>query len=203
MLLRFHVASRETLLHSYYVEPRPAQRAFLATSRAPFTGETTKPPCLQGFEKKRMKGLEPSTFCMAKASERSRTFARVRSNRLSARLPATRVNPSEPERTPRSSTSLLACFLSADALIALLGDEEPFPGLGHGARNAGDRGATAESSDRRGGAVGDGVRRRHGARCATRRTGGGVAIRSAWRPRESSCPPQMSTLRTFAGQPHQ
>jgi hypothetical protein len=47
------------------------------------------------------------------------------------------------------------------------------------------------------------VRRRHGGWCATSRTGGGVVIRSAWRPRASSCPPQMSMLRTFAGQPHQ
>jgi hypothetical protein len=37
----------------------------------------TKTPDLRGFLK-RMKGLEPSTFCMAKAGGRSRRFARVR-----------------------------------------------------------------------------------------------------------------------------
>ena len=45
----------------------------------------------------RRKGLEPSTFCMANASDRSRPFAPVRSNGLFAGV---RVQASEPERTP-------------------------------------------------------------------------------------------------------
>jgi hypothetical protein len=59
--------------------------ANLATPLGAFTAQTTKIPCLQSF-KKRMKGLEPSTFCMANASGRSLPFAPVRSNRLFAGL---------------------------------------------------------------------------------------------------------------------
>jgi hypothetical protein len=47
-----------------------------------------------------MKGLEPSTFCMANASDRSLLFASVRSNRLFSGFPIGRANASEPERTP-------------------------------------------------------------------------------------------------------
>jgi len=46
-----------------------------------------KPADLRGFLK-RMKGLEPSTCCMASASGRSIPFAPVRSNPLFARVPA-------------------------------------------------------------------------------------------------------------------
>ena len=53
-----------------------------------------------------MKGLEPSTFCMASASARSRPFAPVRSKRLFAELSLKRANGSEPERTP--SLAILA-----------------------------------------------------------------------------------------------
>jgi hypothetical protein len=47
-----------------------------------------------------MMGLEPTTFCMANASDGSRPFAPVRSNRLFAAVPLQRANGSEPERTP-------------------------------------------------------------------------------------------------------
>jgi hypothetical protein len=46
-----------------------------------------------------MKGLEPSTFCMASASDRSLPFASVRSNRPIAGFLSERANGSEPERT--------------------------------------------------------------------------------------------------------
>jgi hypothetical protein len=52
---------------------------------------------------KRMKGLEPSTFCMASASDRSRPFAPVRSTRcLQDLCPSerTRANPSERRTLP-------------------------------------------------------------------------------------------------------
>jgi hypothetical protein len=49
--------------------------------------------------RERMKGLEPSTFCMANASDRSLLFASVRSSRLLSRFPIGRANASEPERT--------------------------------------------------------------------------------------------------------
>ena len=44
-------------------------------------------------------GLEPSTFCMANARERSRLFAQVRWNRLFAEHFERPANASEPERT--------------------------------------------------------------------------------------------------------
>jgi hypothetical protein len=47
-----------------------------------------------------MMGLEPTTFCMANASDRSRPFAPVRSNTLFAGLPSKLANAAEPERTP-------------------------------------------------------------------------------------------------------
>jgi len=52
--------------------------ANLATRHTPFTAWTTKPGDLQELSE-RMKGLEPSTFCMASASDvraRSLRFAR-------------------------------------------------------------------------------------------------------------------------------
>jgi hypothetical protein len=52
------------------------------------------------MDPKRMKGLEPSTFCMANASDRSLPFAPVRSDMLFAGLPSNLANASAPERTP-------------------------------------------------------------------------------------------------------
>jgi hypothetical protein len=46
-----------------------------------------------------MKGLEPTTFCMANASERSPPFAAVRSEGYSAALSLRPANGREPERT--------------------------------------------------------------------------------------------------------
>jgi hypothetical protein len=45
-------------------------------------------------------GLEPTTFCMASASRRSRPFAFVRSNGLFAAPSPERANAGELERTP-------------------------------------------------------------------------------------------------------
>jgi hypothetical protein len=45
-------------------------------------------------------GLEPTTFCMANASDRSLLFASVRSGRLLSGFPIGSANASEPERTP-------------------------------------------------------------------------------------------------------
>ena len=53
-----------------------------------------------------MKGLEPSTFCMASASNRSRPFAPVRSNRLFAGLP---VEASERNRTRANAEPCHSC----------------------------------------------------------------------------------------------
>jgi hypothetical protein len=47
-----------------------------------------------------MMGLEPTTFCMANASERSRPFAWVRSSWYLQAFRFWRANGSEPERTP-------------------------------------------------------------------------------------------------------
>jgi len=47
-----------------------------------------------------MKGLEPSTFCMASASHRALPFAPVRFNPLFAGISHKRANATEPERTP-------------------------------------------------------------------------------------------------------
>jgi hypothetical protein len=47
-----------------------------------------------------MMGLEPTTFCMANARDRSHLFAPVRSNRLFPAVPLRRANATEPERTP-------------------------------------------------------------------------------------------------------
>jgi hypothetical protein len=50
-------------------------------------------------------GLEPTTFCMANARDRSHPFASVRSNHLFA---ATTVRASEPERTPTAAIAAIA-----------------------------------------------------------------------------------------------
>jgi hypothetical protein len=47
-----------------------------------------------------MNGLEPSTFCMANAGDRSLPFALVRSNRLFAAVSMQASEQTEPERTP-------------------------------------------------------------------------------------------------------
>jgi hypothetical protein len=73
--------------------------ANLATRHTPFTARATKLADLQSFSK-RMKGLEPSTFCMAKAGERSRLFARVRRTPYLQPLSTRPANGGEPERTP-------------------------------------------------------------------------------------------------------
>jgi len=49
-----------------------------------------------------MMGLEPTTFCMAKASGRARRFAPVRSNVLFAACSSERANANELERTPKA-----------------------------------------------------------------------------------------------------
>jgi len=54
----------------------------------------------------RMKGFEPSTFCMASASDCSRPFAPVRSNELFAGLS---VRPSERERTRANAEPCHSC----------------------------------------------------------------------------------------------
>jgi hypothetical protein len=54
-----------------------------------------------------MKGLEPTTFCMANARDRSHPFASVRSNHLFA---ATTGRPSEPQRT-RANAECSHCSL--------------------------------------------------------------------------------------------
>jgi hypothetical protein len=59
---------------------------------------TTQPGDLQGHSE-RMMGLEPTTFCMASASDRSRPFARVRSNGVFAASSPERASAREPERT--------------------------------------------------------------------------------------------------------
>jgi hypothetical protein len=48
---------------------------------------------------KRIKGLEPSNFCMANASDRSLPSAPVRSNGPAAGISFERANATEPERT--------------------------------------------------------------------------------------------------------
>jgi hypothetical protein len=60
--------------------------AELATYRGSFAAQTTRHAPLQDFSE-RMMGLEPTTFCMASASDRSLPFASVRSNRLFAGVP--------------------------------------------------------------------------------------------------------------------
>jgi hypothetical protein len=54
----------------------------------------------------RMKGLEPSTFCMANASDRSLLFASVRSNRLFAEVS---MQASEQDRTRANAEPCHSC----------------------------------------------------------------------------------------------
>src|SRR6266542_3716554 len=70
-----------------------------------FTAQPTVPAVLQGLSE-RMMGLEPTTFCMANASERARPFAPVRSNRLFA---AVSVQASEPDRTRANAEPCHTC----------------------------------------------------------------------------------------------
>jgi hypothetical protein len=60
-----------------------------------------------------MKGLEPSTFCMANASDRSLLFASVRQTGCLQRFPCERANKTEPERTP--NLAILATDSGAEA----------------------------------------------------------------------------------------
>jgi hypothetical protein len=55
----------------------------LATRVESFAGQAITPAVLQSFAE-RMMGLEPTTFCMARAGGRSRVFASVRRNLLFA-----------------------------------------------------------------------------------------------------------------------
>jgi hypothetical protein len=54
-----------------------------------------------------MKGLEPSTFCMANARDRPHPFASVRSNHCLQRLRVGRANRREPERTPSAAIAAI------------------------------------------------------------------------------------------------
>jgi hypothetical protein len=63
-----------------------------------------------------MMGLEPTTFCMASASIRSRPFASVRSNASIASPPDNRTNATEPERTP--NLAILATERGAETVPA-------------------------------------------------------------------------------------
>ena len=65
-------AARQTL----QLRPSPSGLN-LATPHSPFTAETTELPCLQGFLE-RMKGLEPSTFCMASRRSSQLSYIRTR-----------------------------------------------------------------------------------------------------------------------------
>jgi hypothetical protein len=71
---------------------------------------TRKTPPDRGFYLERMMGLEPTTFCMANASDRSLLFAPVRPNRLFAGLPS---QATERERTP--SLAILATASVAES----------------------------------------------------------------------------------------
>jgi hypothetical protein len=90
--LRTQVVHRRRVSHKL-------RRGFWNTQRVvPFRRRSQQRllhPFPAGF-RKRMKGLEPSTFCMARVGGRSRPFARVRSNRLFA---AASDRPSERQRT--------------------------------------------------------------------------------------------------------
>jgi hypothetical protein len=57
-----------------------------------------------------MKGLEPSTFCMAKAGGRSRPFASVRRIPSLQRLLVGRSNVSEPERTRSAAIAAIVRY---------------------------------------------------------------------------------------------
>jgi hypothetical protein len=75
--------------------------------------------CRDNFsQKKRLMGLEPTTSCMASASERSLPFAPVRSNLLFARFPHKRANATEPERTP--NLAILATESGAESELGEL-----------------------------------------------------------------------------------
>ena len=64
-----------------------------------------------------MKGLEPSTFCMANASDRSRRFAPVRSNDLFPGVSVQASERTEPERTP--NLAILATGLRHVSAVGL------------------------------------------------------------------------------------
>ena len=67
-----------------------------------FTAQATLPADLQGLSE-RMMGLEPTTFCMASASDvraRSHTFARTAWSQAARPVERTRANPSERQTLP-------------------------------------------------------------------------------------------------------
>ncbi len=76
-----------------------------------------------GHSSERMMGLEPTTFCMANASDRSYAFASVRSNHLFA---ATTGRASEPQRT-RANAECSHCSHCdrCDVQLALPGGATP------------------------------------------------------------------------------
>jgi hypothetical protein len=63
---------------------------------------------LQRVSEERMKGLEPSTFCMGSASDRSHPFAPVRSNGL---LAAVSIGASERKRTRANAEPCHSCHV--------------------------------------------------------------------------------------------
>ena len=81
------------------------RRALAASTRTTERHSPKQEPNFREFLK-RMKGLEPSTFCMANASVRSRPFAPVRSNPLFAEL---LVKSSERKRTRANAEPCHSC----------------------------------------------------------------------------------------------
>jgi hypothetical protein len=85
--------------------PRSTSGPSLAILQKVFSAPTTRHAPLQDFLE-RMMGLEPTTFCMANASDRSHPFAPVRSNELFAGLS---VQASERERTRANAEPCHPC----------------------------------------------------------------------------------------------
>jgi hypothetical protein len=74
----------------------------LATRVESFAGQATTPAILQALSE-RMMGLEPSTFCMARASDvraRSRPFAQTACLQRVRQCERTRANPNERPTLP-------------------------------------------------------------------------------------------------------
>ena len=135
--------------------------------------------------RKRMMGVEPTTFCMANASDLSRPFAPVRSNRRFAGSPSTRANGSEPERT----TSVT--IVTTRPTPVRSNHSAPFASASpRGSRtNSPDHGVV--STHHRSAAPAppppSGVARfRNGSRCSRRGPGGRPRVRGRGRPRRRS-----------------
>jgi hypothetical protein len=97
VLRRFRVTSRRTPLVPV-VDGGNKSTLNLATRVKAFASQATAPAVFQALSE-RMMGLEPTTFCMARASDcsRSRPFAQTACLHS---LPPEGANASEPERTP-------------------------------------------------------------------------------------------------------